>query len=511
MPAATWSGDDDPTSSSGRHVDVAFSRPQLSRVNPHPIANADGWTLPLVAPSVTPVLDPLFRPAALARREFEDRARATGRPVRARFALEQRDGAVSCFGIDLLPSDDRAADANFGMLERLVKLALWTCGGFRIHLDAPAPLVERLRAHFHDSATGHFDSFTVGERVYDHAIEVVAEADLPLARSGGASLGGHLDGCRIGFDLGGSDRKVAAVVDGRVVWSEEVEWDPYHQPDPQYHWDGIMDSLRKAAAHLPRVDAIGGSAAGVYVDNTVRFSSLFRGVPPEVFSRRVKDIFLELRRAWNGVPFEVVNDGDVTALLGSMSIHDGGSVLGIALGTSTAGGYVTGDGRVTPWLNEIAFVPVDYRPDAPRDEWSGDYGCCVQYLSQQAVGRLLAPAGIELPSSLPLPARLKELQALMAAGDARAKDVYLTLGTYLGYGLAHLANAYDFRHVLVLGRVTSGPGGAIILDAAREALRADFPELAARIDLQMPGEKDKRHGQAIAAASLPARSESPSC
>ena len=477
-------------------------------MNPHFSVPTESWNLPLVAPSVTPALDPRFRPAALARRAFEQRARATGRPVRASFALEQRDGAVSRFAIDLLPSDDPAADANFGMLERLVKLALWSRGGFRIHLDAPGPLVEQLRAHFHDSATGHFDSVTVGERVHEHPIEVVASTDLPPARSACASLGGHLDGCRIGFDLGGSDRKVAAVVHGRVVWSEEVEWDPYHQADPQYHWDGIMDSLRRAAAHLPHVDAIGGSAAGVYVDNRVRFSSLFRGVPPELFSPRVKDMFLEVQRAWNGVPLDVVNDGEVTALMGSMSVHDGGGDLGIALGTSTAGGYVTGDGHVTPWLNEIAFVPIDYRPDAPRDEWSGDYGCCVQYLSQQAVGRLLGPAGIELAPSLPLPARLKELQALMAAGDPRAREVYLTLGTYLGYALAQLTNVYDFRHVLVLGRVTSGPGGELILDAARKALRADFPELADRVDLRMPGETEKRHGQAIAAASLPERAES---
>jgi predicted NBD/HSP70 family sugar kinase len=328
--------------------------------------------------------------------------------------------------------------------------------------------------------------------------------DLPEARSAGAPLGGHLGGYRIGFDLGGSDRKVAAVIDGRVVWSEEIEWDPYHQRDPQYHWDGIMDSLRHAAAHLPHVDAIGGSAAGVYVDNRVRFSSLFRGIAPEIFDQRVRNMFLELRRTWHGVPFEVVNDGDVTALLGSMSIHDGGGVLGIALGTSVAGGYVSGDGRITPWLNEIAFVPVDLRPDAPVDEWSGDYGCNVQYLSQQAVGRLLGPAGIDLPESLPLPARLRELQSRMVAGDRRAQNVYLTLGAYLGYALAHLASVYDFRHVLVLGRVTSGPGGAVILDVARDALQADFPELAARLDLRMPSEKDKRHGQAIAAASLPA-------
>ena len=50
-------------------------------------------------------------------------------------------------------------------------------------------------------------------------------------------------------------------------------------------------------------------------------------------------------------------------------------------------------------------------------------------------------------------------------------------------------------------------GGEIILAEAREVLWVDFPELADRVDLRMPGEKDKRHGQAIAAASLPAREE----
>jgi predicted NBD/HSP70 family sugar kinase len=424
----------------------------------------------------------------------------------ARFALEQKDGTVSHFDTELVPEDQSDCRYNFRMLERLVKLALWSHGGFRIHLDAPVPLVEELRAHFRESSVGRFDSEIVGKRVYDHPIEIVAAKELPPERSTTAELGGHLDGCRIGFDLGGSDRKAAALIDGRVVWSEEVEWDPYHQPDPQYHWDGIMDSLRRAAAHLPRVDAIGGSAAGVYVHNQVRFASLFRGVPPDAFERRVRNMFLDLQRAWK-VPFEVVNDGDVTALLGSMSIHDGG-VLGIALGTSTAGGYVTAEGRITPWLNEVAFVPIDYRTDAPADEWSGDLGCCVQYLSQQAVGRLLDRARIELAPSLSLPARLKEVQALMQAGDSRARDIYQTIGSYLGYALAQLASVYDFRHVLVLGRVTSGPGGAVILDTAREALRVDFPELAPKIDIRMPGEKEKRHGQAAAAASLPAR-ESP--
>jgi predicted NBD/HSP70 family sugar kinase len=463
---------------------------------------ADGG-LPAITPGVIPVLDPTFRPAALAARAFMERAASTGRPVLARFALEQDGGTVSRFQLELLPESDPDAPANFGMLERAVKMALWTRGGFRIHMDAPPALIDRLRRHYQETSTGAFDSHIVGESTYGHPLEVVATTDLPAESTTSTALGGHLEGCRIGFDLGGSDRKVAAVIDGKVVFSEETEWDPYHQPDPQYHWDGIMDSLQRAARHLPRVDAIGGSAAGVYVHNQVKFASLFRGVPHDLFEHRVRNLFLDLRRSWNDVPLEVVNDGDVTALLGSMSLRDG-AVLGIALGTSTAGGFVGGDSNLTSWLNEIAFAPVDYQPDAPRDEWSGDAGCCVQYLSQQAVGRLSARAGIGLPPSMSLPRKLKEVQALMANGDPRARDIYQTLGAYLGYTLAHLSSVYDFHHVLVLGRVTSGPGGELMVATARECLRADFPALAERISFHMPNEKEKRHGQAIAAASLPA-------
>ena len=316
-------------------------------------------------------------------------------------------------------------------------------------------------------------------------------------------LGRHLDGNRIGFDLGGSDRKVAAVIDGRVVFSEETVWDPYHKPDPQYHFDGIMDSLRKAAAHLPRVDAIGGSAAGVYVNNRVRAGSLFRGVPQDLFDARVRNMFLDVRKAWNDVPFEVVNDGEVTALAGSMSLGEN-AILGIALGTSTAAGYVTPEGTITSWLDELAFVPIDYNPGAAVDEWSGDYGVGSQYFSQQAVGRLMPVAGIDAPADLGLPERLKIVQGLRAEGDSRARQIYDTIGTYLGYGVAQFASFYDLRHVLVLGRVTSGPGGDDIVRGARQVLDVEFPELAGRIAFHVPNEHDKRHGQAIAAASLPA-------
>jgi predicted NBD/HSP70 family sugar kinase len=454
----------------------------------------------LAAPAVVPILDPGFRPAALATRAF---ARVATVPVT--LALEQADGSVFHHAFRVLDAGHPAAGANAFFVERLSKFLLWAWGGFRIHLAGPIALADGLRRHYSETAVGRFDSEIIGERIYDRPIEVVSveSADqLPVPRSNTAPLGRHWNGCRIGFDLGGSDRKVAAVIDGNCVFSEETVWDPYFQPDPAYHFEGVMDSLRKAAAHLPRVDAIGGSAAGVYVNNRVKVASLFRGVPRDLFDSRVKDLFLELRRAWNGIPFDVVNDGEVTALAASMSLGCN-SVLGIALGTSTAAGFVTAEGNITTWLNELAFNPIDYRIGAPPDEWSGDGGCGVQYFSQQAVGRLIPFSDLEIDSKLPLPEQLKAVQARMLEGDERASRIYQTLGTYLGYGLAHYSDFYDFRNVLILGRVTSGPGGDLILAGAREVLDREFPELSSRTAFHIPDEKDKRHGQAFAAASLP--------
>lgn len=451
---------------------------------------------------MTPVLHPSFRPAVLANRSFRRAAANSPAPVPVGLALEQSSGSVSHFRTQILPESHPQAGGNFTYLERIVKFLLWSRGGWRLHFEGPAYLAARLAAHYRDTATGRFDANLVAERMFDHPFEVRQVPQLPAERHSAASLGRHLDGCRIGFDLGGSDRKVAAVVDGKVVFSDETVWDPYFQPDPQYHFEGIMDSLKKAAAHLPRVDAIGGSAAGIYLENRVKVASLFRGVPPEVFRTRVRDLFLEIKRAWNDVPFEVVNDGEVTALAGSMSLGKS-RVLGISLGTSTAGGYVNAQGNITSWINELAFVPVDYHPDAPTDEWSGDYGCSVQYFSQQAVGRLLAPAGIAVDSNLSLPEKLKQVQGLMNGNDPRARKIYETIGTYLGYAVAHFAEFYDLENVLILGRVTSGPGGDVIIAGAKHVLEVEFPELAGGISFHIPDEKDKRHGQAVAAASLP--------
>tara|TARA_B100001123_G_scaffold423773_1_gene534341 strand:- start:7698 stop:9098 length:1401 start_codon:yes stop_codon:yes gene_type:complete len=453
-----------------------------------------------VRPQVSPPLDSTFVPAASWNRSYANLVAACGSPVPIRFALEQSAGSIFCHNCEILPPQHPQAHLNFRFAERLLKFLLWSRGGYHVYFDGPLELGEALRSHFTTTTTGRFDADFMGT-VYEHPFEVILTTGLPSEQDSARQLGRHLDGCRIGFDLGGSDRKVAAVIDGEVVFSEETTWDPYYQEDPAYHHSGIADSLKKAASHLPQIEAIGGSSAGVYVENQPRVASLFRGVPDDIFDKKVKPMFRNFAKEWN-VPFEVINDGDVTALAGSMSLGEN-AVLGLAMGTSEATGYVNSEGKVTTWLNELAFAPVDYAENAPADEWSGDLGCGAQYFSQQAVGRLLSPAGIDLPTDLSLPEKLIETQSLMASDDPRARKVYETIGVYLGYGVAHYADLYNLRNLLLLGRVTSGQGGEIILDQAANVLKTEFPELAERVAFHVPNEKDKRHGQAIAAASLP--------
>lgn len=458
-----------------------------------------------ITPKHIPEIDSAFVPAALWNRAYRELCSRTDGAAPIAISLARPDGTASSFRTPCLPHTGSFASLNKICVERIVKFLLWARGGNRVFLCGKhaEPIAVMLRELYRRGGERAFDCDFV-KKLFDSdlSFETVAdEAALPVDATAHLPLGRNLDGCRIGFDLGGSDRKCAALIDGKVVFSEEVKWDPYFQADPQYHYDGIQHSLRLAAAHLPRVDAIGGSSAGVYINNTVRVASLFRGIKDEtLFEKRVKNIFINIAREW-GVPFEVLNDGDVTALAGSMSMECN-AVLGIAMGTSVAAGYVDPEGRVTNWLSELAFVPMDYRPNAPADEWSGDLGCAVQYFSQQGVGRLLPLAGITLPAGMKLPEQLEELQRLQKAGDARARKVYEAIGICFGYFLAHVAEFYAFGQLLIMGRVTSGDGGDIIIEKARAVLTDEFPEL--KINLVVPSEKDKRHGQAIAAASLPA-------
>jgi predicted NBD/HSP70 family sugar kinase len=456
----------------------------------------------LIEPACVARLDGAFRPAVLADRAFQAGVAAEGGGAPLVIGLERPDGSVSRWETAVYPESHPGAAANLYYAERLFKFLLWQRGGCTAYLGGPPSVADHLRACYAPDGVRAFDFHFMGEDVYDRPFTIIAcsPEQVPASQERGRPLGRHLDGCRIGFDLGASDRKAAAVMDGQVVYSEEVVWEPGIQADPDYHYREVMAALRAAATRMPRVDAIGGSSAGVYVDNRPRVASLFRGVPRERYGE-VRELFTRIRSEM-GVPLEVVNDGEVTALAGSMSLEANG-VLGIALGSSEAGGYVTPEGGITTWLNELAFAPIDYSPTAPVDEWSGDRGCGALYLSQQCVFRLAEPAGIELPAGVSKAEALAYAQERLEAGHEGAADIWQTMGIYLGYAIAHYADFYALEHVLVLGRCTSGAGGSLLVEHADEVLRTEFPALAARIRLHLPDEKSRRVGQSIAAASLP--------
>ncbi len=454
-------------------------------------------------PQIVPPLDEEFRPGVLSNQAFLADVAASGSPVPLSIGVEQADGTLSVYRTHVLPESHPKAAANLEYVERAVKMLLWQRGGCKVYLGGPANIGEYLQSLYRPGGERAFD-YDFWIQVYEKPFEIVrTEADqVPAPREASQPLGRHLEGCRIGFDLGASDRKVSAVIDGEPVFSEEVVWDPRHAKSASYHYHEIMCALHRAAARMPRVDAIGGSTAGVVINNRVRIASLFRGVPKDQFEATVAPIFKQVAQAWK-VPFEILNDGEVTALAGAMSLGSN-AILGIAMGSSEAGGYVDPKGNVTTWLDELAFAPMDFAPHAAVDEWSGDKGCGVQYFSQQAVFRLAAKVGIPLDEKLSLAERLESVQELHAQGDARARQIFESIGVYLGYGVAYYADYYDLQHVLILGRVTSGEGGTVIMKRCKEVLDTEFPELAKRVSVNLPDEKARRVGQSVAAASLPA-------
>src|SRR5512138_992174 len=389
-------------------------------------------------PRFLPPLEEDFVPAALYNRAFAEAVREQSVPLV--IGLERGDG-FSRFERRVFPEGHVQAEWNLRYVERLVKFLLWQRGGYKLYIGGPRSVGEHIHRAYAPDGERAFDRTFMGEQVYQQPFEVVQcePEQVPASRESGQQLGRNLGGCRIGFDLGASDRKVSAVIDGRVIYSEEVVWEPRKHSDPDYHYREIMQALSTAASKMPRVDAIGGSSAGIYIGNRPMVASLFRAIPPERYGE-VRSLFLRLREHM-GVPLEVINDGDVTALAGSMSIEENG-ILGIALGSSEAAGYVDPAGRITGWLNELAFSPVDYSASAPADEWSGDRGCGASYFSQQCVFRLASRAGIEVPADVTDAGRLKFVQDRLEAGHAGALQIWESMGIALGYSLAHYADFY---------------------------------------------------------------------
>lgn len=455
---------------------------------------------------IIPNFDKNFRPMIEVFDSYQTAVKKSGKYNELVICVERNDGYNYIFKYLCYTDGMGKDDINIKIADRLAKTILWLVGGYKIYVSGSKVIYKHLKNAYSLSGSRAFDS-TFMSKVYEKIFQVIEckYSDIPQLKTCSVDIGKHLNGCRIGFDAGGSDRKVSAVIDGKVVYSEEVVWQPKIVADPDYHYNEILTAWKTAATKMPRVDAIGVSSAGIYINNKIMAASLFLKVSEEDFNRKVKNMYIDIAKEFNA-PLEVANDGDVTALAGSMDLNDN-NVLGIAMGTSEAVGYINSDGKINGWLSELAFVPVDYCDEAMVDEWSGDYGCGVKYFSQDSVIKLANYAGINFEEGLTPAQKLKVVQKNMENGDTTAQNIFKDIGIYLGYTLPYYAMFYDIKHVLLLGRVTSGKGGDMILKTAKQVLKEEFGNLA-DIDISMPDETNRRMGQSIAAASLPKLKES---
>ena len=443
-----------------------------------------------------PKLDPTFIPFGVWRAAYLKGAK---KPIS--IALERDQGQISVHHT-FIHGTPEMAEADYRYVERYVKFLLWSTGGFRVTVCGCSELTQRLKAAYSEGGERDFDH-TFFFQLYEQELEIVdcALEDCPKANETPKPIGGYMDGCRIGFDAGGSDRKVSAVIDGETVYSEEVIWFPKLNDDPAYHYGHILEAFKTAASKMPRVDAIGISSAGTFIGNAPMVASLFIKVPRSRWDE-IKTIYDRAGAAIGDVPVVVANDGDVSALAGAMGLGKG-KLMGVAMGTSEAVGYVDKDQNVLGWINELAFAPVDLQATAMQDEWSRDFGVGCKYFSQDAVIKLAPAAGIEIPAELSLAEKLKFVQKLMEADDERAQAIFETIGAYLAYTVVLYSQFYDLEYLMLLGRVMSGKGGDTILRVCNEVLGDEYPELFAKCLVTLPDEKMRRVGQSVAAASLP--------
>ena len=444
----------------------------------------------------SPELDPGFVPFGIWAEAY---LQGATQPIA--IAIERNEGQISVHHTKIHGTPEMA-EADLRYVERYVKFLLWSVGGFRVSICGCSPIAQKMQAIYSMDGQRAFDA-DFFQKLYERPLEIL---DLPLESCPAANetprpMGGHTDGCRIGFDAGGSDRKVSAVIDGECVYSEEVVWHPKVNPDPNYQYEGIVAAFKTAASKMPRVDGIGVSSAGVFIGNAPMISSIFYCVPRDRWDE-VKTVFDRAAAEIGNVPIVVANDGDVSALAGAMGM-DINSIMGLAMGTSEAVGYVDQDKQVLGWINELAFAPVDLQEDALVDEWSTDRGVGCKYFSQDAVIKLAPAAGIELDPNLTPAEKLKVVQGLMAEDDPRAQAIFRDIGVYLAYTVVLYSQFYDLKHLMLLGRVMSGKGGDTILSTCREVLKEQFPALAESLEVMLPDERTRRVGQSVAAASLP--------
>mmetsp|Transcript_114400 Transcript_114400/g.318199 ORF Transcript_114400/g.318199 Transcript_114400/m.318199 type:complete len:488 (+) Transcript_114400:3-1466(+) len=475
----------------------------------------------LVKPKVEAPLDPGFRPVILGKKAYLEAAKDCTEKVT--WALIRSDG-VGRYTLPVFDEKDKNYKASGYLACVLIQEMIWQRSASGMKLFGPARICKAIKAAFSIGGAYEFEAKSMphvcGTPDAPFEVEIVKTLEeLPEGKDTPQVCGKDASGCRLAFDLGKSDIKTVAVKDNEVLYSKETEWDVTAE-DPEYHYNAIMDAMKLAKEALPKVDAIGGSATGtISPDNEATWCDIFPNVKPDVYKEKVVDIFKRIAKDLAGdVPLKVINDGEVTALAAVQKIKHG-NVMGISMGSSEGAGYANKDGNLMGWISELCYVKLDLNPKAPTDPWSkGSHrGLSHLYLGQRGATKLSAKGGVDVPDNYKFPHPdmctikhehhaqcLKMIQKAMAdpEKEAEVRKIYETCGVYLGYALAQYSEFYSIDHVMILGRVSKGAGGDIMLETAKKVLKEEFPQYA-HIEFHTADDHFKGVGQCIAAAALP--------
>lgn len=362
-------------------------------------------------------------------------------------------------------------------IERVIKSMIWIYGGYRIYLSGDSRIIEYIKDVYSHSGSRKFDVEFM-EEIYQRPFEIKEGKIKALKLSRKISMG-EGEGKRIGLDLGGTSIKYSVVEDGNDIFSGVLKWNPTQMNNSLYHTQMLKKAYGICEEKIGKAQSLGISTAGIIADNKVRVSSLFRNTYDKDYSG-----FYQLNEN-----YIIINDGDA-AVLGSMQEGGKTGVLGIAIGTSEAGGYVDETGSVTGYLNELAFVPIDFSDESYIDSWSGDRGCGVSFLSQDGLINMCERSGIIFPDDMETSKKCIYAEELWQNGDERAQAAFRMMGEMLGYALMWYQKFYKINECVVFGGVISGKAGDYAVECASELFK------------NVHKGENSRFAQSIAAAKL---------
>jgi len=449
-----------------------------------------------------PELDHDFVPVVLWNYRYRQSLIEHGKQEKIIISIEDASGSIFSYPTEVFPNNDIYYNLNIKYIQGIIDSILWIIGGYKLTLSGNRKIFEHFKDKYLSEDNPNFESTFMGKNVYRKPFEVnyCSFEDAPTSNENYIKPSKNINGNRIGFDLGGTTKKCAAVVNGEIVFATSIPWDPRSQKDPEWFRNEIKDLLNKAAEKMPSVDCIGGSSAGVIIDNQPRGGLIFLNVPPNRFNT-ISNLFTDLKKEWK-IPVAIVNDGEVTALAGAQTLNKN-AILGVCMGTSFGGGYITPEGFLTGRLNEIGYVPIDYNEKAVIDEWSGCVGTGIKYFSIQAIARLAPLAKIDVSKCKSEHEISQLVLNLLKKNDKRAENIYITIGAYLAYAIAHYSEFYEFKNILPLGGVTLGKGGKLMIAETKRILKEDFKSIYNSIEFLDFNSSDNHKALAIAAASIP--------